>query len=174
MHALLHDRRRRLGFCALFGVYVLVLAVALDGWGEILSLPYQHLIATLSAALLNGLGVDTVLVSGPQAANVLRMERIVFLVTEECSGIYALTMFLAAVLAYPATGADRLRALVLGVPGFVAYSALRLVLLGLVAHVAPGWTQFLHVYLLVIVNAGFLICLWATWVNRLPTRRVPA
>jgi hypothetical protein len=40
-------------------------------------------------------------------------------------------------------------------------------LLALAAEWVPEWTQFLHVYLLVIVNAGFLLWLWAVWVNRL-------
>jgi hypothetical protein len=42
------------------------------------------------------------------------------------------------------------------------------VVLAVIAMVAPQWMRFLHVYLLVLVNAGFLLWLWATWVNHLP------
>ena len=57
---------------------------------------------------------------------------------------------------------------VLGVPTFFCYSVARLVVLAVIAMVAPQWMRFLHVYLLVLVNAGFLLWLWATWVNHLP------
>lgn len=165
--AILENPRRRMGFCLLFGLWALVTAFTLDRWDDALSLPYMAAISQATAALLNGLGVQVTLGGVAGSYAILSMDHVVFHVTRECTGVYALGLYVAAVLSYPASLSQRLLALSWGLPAFFFYSITRLVLLALVARIAPGWTQFLHVYLLVIVNAGFLLWLWAVWVNRL-------
>ncbi len=159
--------RRRLGFCLLFGLWAVVTAFTLDRWDAMLSLPYMAAISWVAAAVLNLLGLSVTLGGVAGSFTILSMDHIVFNVTRECTGVYALGLYVAAVLSYPATLSQRLLALSWGLPAFFLYSITRLVLLAFVARSAPEWTQFLHVYLLVIVNAGFLLWLWAVWVNRL-------
>ena len=165
--AIFEDPRRRVGFCLLFGLWALVTAFTLDRWDTALSLPYMAAISQVTATLLNWIGFQVALGGVPGSYSILSMDHVVFHVTRECTGVYALGLYVAAVLSYPASLRQRLLALSWGLPAFFCYSILRLVLLAFIARVAPSWTQFLHVYLLVIVNAGFLLWLWAVWVNRL-------
>jgi exosortase/archaeosortase family protein len=163
--------RRRLGFCALFGLHALFMAYALDRWDTALSLPWLQAISYTTARLLQMMGMTVSLGAVPGEYAILSMQHIVFHVTRECTGVYALGLYVAAVLSYPTILAQRLKALCWGVPAFFCYSIARLVLLAVISAVAPGWSGFLHVYLLVIVNAGFLLWLWATWVNHLPDEK---
>ena len=165
--AIFDDPRWRVGFCLLFGLWALVTAFTLDRWDTALSLPYMAAISQATATLLNWMGIQVTLGGIPGSYTILSMDHAVFHVTRECTGVYALGLYVAAILSYPASLPQRLLALSWGLPAFFAYSTLRLVLLALIARVAPQWTHFLHVYLLVIVNAGFLLWLWAVWVNRL-------
>ncbi|MFH1568200.1 MAG: hypothetical protein ABIL09_09400, partial [Gemmatimonadota bacterium] len=119
-------------------------------------------------------GVAAALDTSPLPAGycVLSMERSLFHVTWECTGIFALFVYLAAVLAHPAPAARRARAALLGVPALFAYGVARLVALGLIGHLAPAWTHFCHVYLLVFMNVGFVLYLWSTCVGDAATGRV--
>jgi len=166
--ALFHDARRRLGFCALFGLHALFMAYTLDRWDAAFSLPWLQAISYSTSLLLELMGITVSLGAVPGDYAILSMHHVVFHVTRECTGVYALGLYVAAVLSYPATLGQRFAALIWGLPAFFCYSIARLVLLAVIAAVAPDWTPFLHIYLLVIVNAGFLLWLWATWVNRLP------
>ncbi|MDA0336161.1 MAG: hypothetical protein O2782_13430, partial [bacterium] len=161
----LHAVRRRLGFCALFGLHALLMAYALDRWDTALSLPWLQAISYATSHLLQMMGMTVSLGAVPGDYAILSMQHVVFHVTRECTGVYALGLYVAAVLSYPTTLAQRFKALSWGVPAFFSYSIARLVLLAVIAAVAPGWSGFLHVYLLVIVNAGFLLWLWATWAS---------
>ena len=133
------------GFCALFALHALAMAWTLDRWDAALSFPWLQAISYTTHLLLSGLGLSVVLRSRPGDAAILSMEHIVFQVTRECTGVYALGLYVAAVMSYPATLTQRLKALSWGVPTFFCYSVARLVLLAVIAMVAPQWMRFLHV-----------------------------
>jgi exosortase/archaeosortase family protein len=161
--------RQGMGFCALFTLCLGGLALVFDRLESLFGVLYLRPVSWAGALLLDLVGVSARLDSATLASGycVIDMERTVFHVTYECTGVFALLIYMAAVLAYPASGRTRLRGVVAGVPAFFAYSAVRLLVLGLVAHLAPDWTQFFHLYLLVFMNVGFMLFVWSSWVNRL-------
>jgi hypothetical protein len=53
-----------------------------------------------------------------------------------------------------------------GIPAFFAYGVIRVLGLGIIGHLMPSWVSFFHIYLMGLLNLGFLIYLWAFWVNR--------
>jgi exosortase/archaeosortase family protein len=164
---LLAARWPRLGLGLLFALWALATAWALDRWDAALNMPYMLSISEATAWVLNTVGIPTSLGSVAGRYAILSMDHAVFHVTRECTGIQALGLYVAAVLSYPASGRQRLIAVARGLPAFFVYSVGRLIVLAVVAQDAPGWTQFLHIYLLVLVNAGFLLWLWAIWVKSL-------
>ena len=95
----------------------------------------------------------------------LAVDDVVYQVTFECTGIFALFMCLAAVLAYPASFSSKTRGIALVVPAFVLYSVARLCIMGMVAHFAPTQIELFHVYVMVLVNIGFVLLLWLYWVR---------
>ena len=166
----LQTNRRRVVFCGLFAAFLTSLVLVFDQWEPLFGTLYLYPVSWVAAALLDLVGVPAVLDAGPVDIGicVLTMEQIVFHVEHECTGLYALFIYLAAVFAYPARMARKGEAVLVGIPAFFAYSALRLVLLGVIAQVTPTWVQFCHIYLMVLMNLGFMLFLWSSWVNRTP------
>jgi exosortase/archaeosortase family protein len=159
--------RAGLQFCALFVVWLGGLALLF----ELLRMPlvdfYMYPISYAAAWLLTGLGIDARLGEALLATGVcqLAVRDIVYLVTFECTGIFALFMCLAAVLAYPASLADKAKGVALVLPAFIVYSTLRLTIMGLVARFVPAQIELFHVYIMVLVNIGFVLFLWMYWVR---------
>lgn len=127
---------------------------------------YLYPISLTAATLLKAVGVPTALyLYLDQGFCALQMQRHLFHVEYECTGVFSLCIYLATVGVYPTTWTARLWGFVVGVPAFFAYSALRLLGLGVVGHLVPAWIDFFHIYLMVLLNLGFLLFLWAFWVK---------
>jgi len=154
-------------FLLLFLAGIASLALAFSRWQPFFDKAYLYPVSWTATALLDLIGIGTRLDAGPLPLGFCLMifEDATFRVIHECTGIFALLIFAAALLAYPAPMKEKLRGLLLGLPAFFAYSALRLVILGLVVHFQPTWIHFFHLYLMVLLNLGFLIFLWSTWVK---------
>ena len=162
------SRRSGPGFCVVFVGCVGLLSLGFSYWESALRLLYLYPVSLSAATLLDFFGVQTTLDTASLAEGfcALVMEDVVFHVTHECAGIFALFIYLAAVCAYPARASHKVRGVLFGIPLFFVYASCRLTLLGLIAQAMPTWLQFFHVYLLVILNLGFTMFLWATWVRR--------
>ena len=165
--------RHRAGFCILFAAYISLLVLSFDRWESIFASLYLYPVSLVTATLLDLIGVHATLDTSSLALGfcILVMEQITFHVKYECTGIFALFIYLAAIFAYPAAAAYKVRGVLIGISAFFAYSALRLVLLGLIGHLIPAWIRFCHIYLMVLFNMGFVLFLWASWVNREPSGR---
>lgn len=159
--------REGLRFCLFFAAWLGVMALGFElGRSQLVDL-YMYPISYAAMQLLNLAGVEAELGETLLATGVceLAVRDIVYLVTFECTGIFALFMCLAAVLAYPAPMVDRAKGVVLVVPAFIVYSTLRLLVMGMVAHFAPAQIELFHVYIMVLVNIGFVLLLWMYWVQ---------
>ncbi|MFH1566749.1 MAG: hypothetical protein ABIL09_02040 [Gemmatimonadota bacterium] len=159
---------RRASFGLLFLAYLALLGLTRDWWQAWLGAGYLYPLSWGAARLLPLLGVPAVLDASLLDTGIcaLVMERVVFQVTYDCAGIFALCVYVAAVLAHPATAAWRAAGILAGGVGLFGYGLVRVVVLALVGHLVPGWLDFLHVYLLVLMNVGFVVFLWASWVGR--------
>lgn len=82
-----------------------------------------------------------------------------------CTGLYVLFIFIAGVLAYPAHYQSKMTGLLVGIPLFTMYSILRLVIMGVVGHWMPQYLDIIHNYLMIIINAAFLIWLYSSWIT---------
>lgn len=88
-------------------------------------------------------------------------------VTSSCTGIFTCIIFAAGVLAYPASGRQKMKGLAVGVPAFFVFGAGRLVLMGLIAAGLPGYIDLFHRYIMVTVGVGFALFLWIWWVDEI-------
>ena len=156
-----------LRFCAFFAVWLGGMALAFELLRAQLVNLYMYPISYVAAWLLTRLGVDARLGEALLASGVcqLAVSDIVYLVTFECTEIFALFMCLAAVLAYPASLIHKIKGVTLVVPAFVVYSTLRLIIMGMVARFVPAHIELFHVYIMVLVNIGFVLLLWMYWVR---------
>lgn len=159
---------RVLRFCLLFATLLGVLSLSFNAFQGLFAHAYMYPVTWIAAALLDGLGIAVRLDDTGLSAGFcdLILGGNVYRVIHECTGVFALLVFSALVLAYPATPHHKIRGMLLGVPAFYLYSAMRLVIIGGVAHVAPGRVEFFHHYMMVLVNLGFLFFLWLYWLDR--------
>ncbi|MFC1525186.1 hypothetical protein ACFL6X_00055 [Candidatus Latescibacterota bacterium] len=161
-----HSSRAR--FCILFGAYVLALGWLFERWEMAFARFYLLPVSHVATASLNLLGLEARLEVGALAQGFcdIVLPSITLHIIHECTGIFTLFMFLAAVFAFPASLTARLAGAALGSAAFFAYSSVRLAFLGVVGHVAPDWVWVIHVWLMILINLGFALCLWLTWVSR--------
>lgn len=136
---------------------------------------YMRPIAASAAAALRLAGQPAALTHVGYAEGVclLAVDQVVYRVTFECTGIFALFLVTASILAFPARPRERLQGLVMAVPAFVAYSVFRMVVLGLVAHFSPGHIELFHLYVMVIANVAFAVSLWLLWTQGIPAQERP-
>ena len=166
--------RCRLGlrFCVLFAVWLGGMAVAFQLLRPYLLFLYMEPLSTAAAWTLRQLGVPAHS-SGPLlpvGICQLRVNEVVYWITFECTGIFALFLCLASVLAFPATLAAKSLGVALVAPAFVLYSIARLAIMGLVAWYAPERIALFHLYIMVIVNTGFVLLLWLYWIRAIVAR----
>ena len=128
---------------------------------------YMYPISTTATFLLNLMGLRAWLstASLPQGFCELGLEEIVYRVTFDCTGLFPLLVFLALVLAYPTSLVKKGNALLLGIPAIFVFSTLRLVTLGVVAHLSPKWIELFHVYVMELATLGFMLFVWKYWIN---------
>lgn len=153
-------------FCFSFLAWLAGLAAIFEWWRLQWVDFYMYPICYSAVRLLKALDMPAQLgrLHLPAAIYELSMERVVYHVTFECTGIFALFICLASVLAYPAPVSAKVKGLFVVVPSFCVYSTLRLVILGLVAHFSPTHIELFHIYVMVVVNIGFVLSLWLYWV----------
>mgnify|MGYP006288079753 CR=1 FL=1 len=84
----------------------------------------------------------------------------------ECTGLIAMLLFTAFILALPASNNDRARGLLYGLPILFVFNALRLSLLLVVGEGWPGAFEYVHIYIaqMLFILVVFVICL--TWLKR--------
>ena len=153
-------------FCLFFLGWLAALATIFEWWRLHWVDIYMYPICYGAVYLLNLLGLPAVLgqLYLPAATYELSLDNVVYLVTFECTGLFALFICLASILAYPAPVSVKVKGLFVVVPSFCVYSTLRLVILGLVAHIAPAHIELFHIYVMVLVNIGFVLSLWLYWI----------
>ena len=82
-----------------------------------------------------------------------------------CTGIYALFIFLAGVIAYPAPVKAKIRGFGKGIPIFLLYSIVRLIIMGITGNYFVTLLPLVHNYLMVAVNIVFILWLYSFWIR---------
>ncbi len=134
---------------------------------------YLQPISWSTASVLSLIGLPTTIDASSLVDGfcVLETEFTLLRVEFECTGLFSLFVYSAAVLAYPAPLVQRAVGVAGGLPAFVTYSVARLTVIGVIDHVIPWWLGWFHIYLMVLLNLGFFLFLWAIWVNRCVIRQ---
>lgn len=162
-----YDRQSQSGFVLRFVLSMVALTIVYSYVEPLFGYTYLYPLSFLSAALLDLSGVPNDLyIHIDQGFCALQMERNLFHIEYECTGVFTLCIYLVTVIVYPVVWVAKVRGIALGISAFFAYGVLRVLGLGLISHWVPSWLDFFHIYLMVALNLGFLLFLWAFWVNR--------
>lgn len=116
-------------------------------------------IAHSSTALLNIVGVEA-------TANknfVTMPNRYTFQIVYHCAGIFAMIIYTAAVLAYPATILEKLLGLFIGIAALNTINVVRIASLGVVAMYRPDFFEVFHEWLWQGIFIIFVLFMWLVW-----------
>ena len=143
---------------------------ALYRWAEVTG-AFQHVNqwnAIASGALLRLVGIGN-----ERSGAVLEFGSGGLQIISECSAIYVLILFAAAVLAFPTRWQARLWGLALGVPCILAINVLRLATLGAVVRYRADLLPFFHEYLWQVLFVLVVAVLYLVWIERAVGREAP-
>ncbi|NJL27542.1 MAG: exosortase H [Thermoanaerobaculia bacterium] len=123
--------------------------------------PFTAGIATVSGEALNVLGQGIVM-----EGTALRGKRFSVNIRNGCNGVETMIIFLAAVLAFPASWRSRLVGLGLGLLAIQAINLVRVVALFLTGAYFPSFFDSSHTVVWQTIVILFGVLLWIFWANR--------
>ena len=91
-------------------------------------------------------------------------------IVDECTGIFEILIYTAAVLAFPTTWRLRCLGLALGAPLIYAFNVARITLLIVIGYLLPGVFDFMHVYFWQTTMVVMITAVWLLWVLRVVRR----
>jgi exosortase H (IPTLxxWG-CTERM-specific) len=131
--------------------------------------PFTGGIARTSGAALNLLGQHVTM-----QGTVIRSSRFAVNIRNGCNGVEAMLIFLAAVLAFPASWKSRLAGLALGILAIQVVNLIRVVALFLTGIYFPKIFDTSHTVIWQTIVILFGVVLWIFWANRFATPPAPA
>jgi len=163
--------RRELTFLILFvvllgGGFTLI---SLNGVNDHVIEPFTAGIARASGATLGLLGQNVTM-----EGTMIRSSRFAVNIRNGCNGVEAMLIFLAAVLAFPASWKSRLTGLALGILAIQLVNLVRVVALFLTGVYFPRIFDTSHTVIWQTVVILFGVLLWIFWANRFAAPAEPA
>ena len=86
-------------------------------------------------------------------------------VTFGCIGIFVLFILISGIIAFPSSFRSKGIGLLIAIPAFYFYSMFRLVIIGIVGNWFPEYIDFVHSYLMEIINVGFILFVYVIWIR---------
>jgi exosortase H (IPTLxxWG-CTERM-specific) len=154
--------------CVLFGFFIGVLHL-LRWWqpvDEAVIQPFTNFVAVASDFILSLFGFETA-----RNGTTVRMGDVALNIMEECNGVPALLIYLAAVLAYPSRLPQKVMGIVIGIPAIFVVNEIRVLSLFFAAkYLSFGVFETLHVYVWQTIIILFSVLLWLYWAERFVRR----
>lgn len=87
-------------------------------------------------------------------------------VVGECTGLYEMLIFLAAMIAYPAGWKKKLMGAALGIPFLYAVNMVRMVFIMVVGNWSPKTFDFMHLYFWQVAMILIIVSAWVLWIEK--------
>lgn len=84
----------------------------------------------------------------------------------ECTGLYEMLIFLAALIAYPANWKRKLIGAVLGIPFLYVVNIIRMVFITIVGNWSPSTFDFMHMYFWQVAMILIIVSTWILWIEK--------
>lgn len=144
-------------------ITLLYLGLHLQTSHELLAERFPAFTATCVGGTLRWMGQDALAVG--QTVSV--RDGMSFQVIYQCSGLFLMSIYAAAVFAYPARMKEKLLGMALGLPILFAANVFRLAVLALVGKYWPRYFDLSHEYLWQGIFIVFVLFLWTQWRDRI-------
>jgi len=152
-------------FCLLFFILLVAITViyfSLDRYLEKPLIMLEQSTAFLTALILNLLGISAHL-----SARVISMNNLSIEVIAECTGLFEILIFLAAMTAYPADFRKKLLGALYGFPLLYGINIVRMVFISIIANRYPNTFEFLHLYFWQIGMILIILGVWVWWIQKI-------
>jgi len=87
-------------------------------------------------------------------------------VVGECTGLYEMLIFLAAMIAYPASYKKKLIGAGLGLPLLYIINVIRMVFIALIGNWSPKSFDFMHIYFWQVAMILIIVSVWVLWIEK--------
>ena len=87
-------------------------------------------------------------------------------VVGECTGLYEMLIFLAAMIAYPAGWKKKLVGAGLGIPFLYAVNIVRMIFIMVVGNWSPKTFDFMHLYFWQVAMILIIVSAWVLWIEK--------
>jgi len=145
-------------FAVLLGAEVVVYPIATKRW--------FFVVQTLTSWTA-WIDYQTLHVFTPEASlegNVIYLGGFAVRIIEECTGIFEVIIFTAAVLAFPTTWSKKAIGLGMGIPLLYFFNVVRILVLLVVGRHLPSIFEFMHVYFWQATLILMITCVWLLWI----------
>lgn len=159
--------RREIRFLVLFGV-LMGGSFALLAWNPV----NDHFVEPLTAGIAKVSGVTLNLLGQnvTRTGTILRSPDFAVSIHNGCNGVEAMVIFLAAILAFPASWGARLGGLALGIVAIQVVNLVRVVALFLTGAYMPALFDASHTVVWQTIVILCAVLLWMFWASRFATR----
>ena len=87
-------------------------------------------------------------------------------VVGECTGLYEMLIFLAAMIAYPANYKKKLIGAGLGLPLLYVINIIRMVFIAAMGNWSPQTFDFMHLYFWQVAMILIIVSVWVLWIEK--------
>jgi archaeosortase B (VPXXXP-CTERM-specific) len=140
------------------------------------SLRYPELVEWMSrvTAVLGGLSLDLFENDVTQKHKMIIFGGFAVEIIEECTGLYEILIYAAAVFAFPTTLVKKAIGILLGAPILYATNVLRIVFLVWIGRYYPTAFDFMHLYFWQATLILMITGVWLLWIFLVVKRETPA
>ncbi len=85
-------------------------------------------------------------------------------IIEECTGIFEMLIFLAALISYPSSWRSKLIGVLLGIPALYAFNVIRIIFLSFVGAQYYTLFEFMHLYFWQATLILMITTVWVLWI----------
>jgi archaeosortase B (VPXXXP-CTERM-specific) len=158
-------------FVGLFALYLALIAVGYP-WLTKRAISAVEAITTATAVIGTGI-LSLVTDEASRSGSLMQLGTFGVLIIEECTGIFEMLIFMAAVLAYPTGWRDKLLGFALGIPLLYLFNLARIIVLLWIGRFHNELFEFMHIYFWQATLILMITSVWLLWILKVVRRVEP-
>ncbi len=151
-------------FCLVFFGFLIVLTTTFP----LLSEKFNPQLTWLMAATadITGFFIKALGLSVQTSGRIVTLPNFSVEIVGECTGLYEMLIFLAAIIAYPSGWKKKLIGAGLGIPVLYAINIIRMVFITIVGNWSPQAFEFMHMYFWQVAMILIILSVWILWIEK--------
>ena len=160
----LKSSRPIIRFCLLFVGMLIVLTFAFPYFSEKFDPQFTWFMA--ATADITGFFLKLLGLSAQTSGRIVSLPNFSVEIVGECTGLYEMLIFLAAIIAYPSGWRKKLIGAGLGIPILYGINIVRMVFITLVGNWSPKTFDFMHMYFWQVAMILIILSVWVLWIEK--------